>query len=454
MKRIRNIFLIVFVTSGVSTAFAQQKLSLSDAIEKGLAANYDIRIEEKLVERTTNSNNWGEAGRWPKLDLNINQNNVVNDNIETATPFQLKDKVISNSISPSVQLNWTLFNGFKINISKYRLEKLQEESEGNADIVISNTIQSIILGYYKTVLEYNRLEEFGRQLDLSRDKMDYLQTKADIGGAPTSELLLEEGNYLTDSTNFINQQLSYRRVLRDFNMLLAEDPSTAYDLTDPLETELEQYDFMDLVNRMESGNVDLKKKYISQAILQYDVGLRKTDKQPELRLNSYYNYNRNRNDLSKASFPSDGGFVPGPADPLNSVSASYAANFTLSFNLFNGGKINRAIQNARIQEDIGNIQIDKMKTSLRRDLANAFDQYNIRTQIYGVNQRKQEVSELNLQISENKYRNGSINSFDFRTVQNNQLVASIQKLTSMYNIIESKVELMRLTGGILEVYKD
>jgi outer membrane protein TolC len=304
------------------------------------------------------------------------------------------------------------------------------------------------------VLEQRRLEEFGKQLELSRDKMEYLQTKADIGGAVTSDLLLEEGNYLTDSTNFINQELSYRQAMRNLNVLLAQDPETVLELSDPLEIKIKDYDYLDLINQMESDNVDLKKQYLSQAILQYDVGIRKAEKQPVLYLNSYYNYNKNRNDLSKASFPSDGGFVSGPSDPLTSITGTYAANFTLSFNLFNGGRINRAIQNARIQEDIGNIQIDRLKTSLRKDLANAYDQYNIRRQIFGVNQRKKEVSELNLNISDDKYKNGSISSFDFRTVQNNQLVASIQELQSLYNLIDSNVELMRLTGGIIRVYKN
>jgi len=48
----------------VSTSiYAQKSLSISDAIEQGLAANYDILIEDKQVERATNSNSWGEAGR-------------------------------------------------------------------------------------------------------------------------------------------------------------------------------------------------------------------------------------------------------------------------------------------------------------------------------------------------------------------------------------------------------
>ena len=63
------------------------------------------------------------------------------------------------------------------------------------------------------------------------------------------------------------------------------------------------------------------------------------------------------------------------------------------------------------------------------------------------------LADLNVDISTEKFRNGSINSFNFRTVQNNQLIAGIQELQSMYDLIDSRVTLMRLTGGIIEVYK-
>lgn len=444
------LILIAFVSVPV---LAQENLSLSEAISAGLAANYDILIESKRVDQTVLNNAWGEAGRYPTLDFRLNQNNTMVDNIETATPFQLKDKVISNSVNPGLYLNWTLFNGFKINITKQRLEKLQEESLGNADIVIANTIQAIILGYYKAILERERMHNFEQQMNLSRDKYSYIKSKADIGGANTSDLLLDETNYLTDSTNFVNQQLLYRQSIRQLNALLSRSADRRYVLTDSLNIGDETYSYKDLVAKMNSENVDLRKQYLSQAILTYDIGIRKADRQPVLAMNGFANYNQNRNDLSNASFPADGGFVSGPADPLTSASATYAVNFTLSWNLFNGGKINRAIQRVKIQEDIGNMQIDKLRINLERDLANAYDQYLIRQQLYGINKRKREVADLNVEISTEKFRNGSINSFDYRIVQNNQLLAGIQELQSLYDLIDSRVTLMRLTGGIIEVYK-
>lgn len=224
-------------------------------------------------------------------------------------------------------------------------------------------------------------------------------------------------------------------------------------MTDGLSYEDENYQLEELLTKLNSKNVDLKKQYISQQIMKHNLGLAKADRYPTVSVNSGYSHNRSRVDLSNASFPAEGGgFGPGPSEPLSAVTDNYFANFTISFTLFNGGKITRAIQNAIIQEDIANLQTAQLKTNLYRDLAKAFDQYQIRKQLYGITARKQDATNTNLSISEEKFKNGSINSFDYRTVQNNSLSASLERLQAIYNLIDSKISLMRLTGGIIETY--
>jgi outer membrane protein len=146
-----------FISTGLVQA--QQPLTLSEAIGIGLERNYNIQLEQKNVHVSANNNTWGEAGALPTISLNLTQNNIITDNVKTAGPFQLQDITLNNSLSPSANLTWTIFNGFKVNMTKRRLDQLQAESEGNASIVISNTLQSIILGYYLSVMEQSRLED-------------------------------------------------------------------------------------------------------------------------------------------------------------------------------------------------------------------------------------------------------------------------------------------------------
>lgn len=451
MKRIL-IFFIGMVCAGYLTS-AQETLSLSDAIQTVLQRNYDLLIELGNVEVARNNNNLGEAGRFPTISLNVNQNNTLSDNVKVAFPTSTQGETLSNTINPSINANWTIFDGFKVNINKKRFELLQAETEDNASIVIANTLQSTILGYYLAVLEQERLEEFEKQLGLSRDKFAYVQVKSDLGSAVSTEVLLEEGNYLTDSINYINQQLAFRNSVRNLNVLLAEkNIAKMYVFTDSLNIPDEEYTLEDMRAKMLNANVDLKKRYITQSVLGQATKLSYADRYPTLSFNGGFSENKNSLDLSNASFFTGDGFADGPSTRLSSTTDTYSANFTLSFTLFNGGKIKRAIRNSIVNERVGQLRVDELENSLDKDLLSTLDQYNIRRQLFGINARRENAAAINLNLSEEKFRNGSINSFDYRDVQNNYLSSSILKLQAAYNLISSKVDLMRLTGGLIQEY--
>lgn len=452
-------FILSIITLCVFTAKAQESLSLSSAIETGLANNFNIRIEQGNVDVARLNNNWGEAGIFPSITASAVGSKTVFENQEAINPFQILGKTGTTQIQPSIRLDWNLLSIYNIQISKRRLEQLQAESEGNASIVIANAIQSIILGYYVAVLEKERLEQFQGQLSLSKDKYERVKVRKEIGSAITSDLLLEEGNYLTDSTNYINQQLKYENAIANLNFLLgATEPAPKYELSDTLDSEIVDVDLLELIQLMENENVDLKKQYLTQKVLGYDTELRKWDRYPTLSLGANYTITKNEQDVSdwpvnRRQIRDENGNVVDVLSVGNNQNRNYGVNFTLSFTLFNGGKISRAIRRAQVQENLGEVRIDRMKASLRRDLKQAVDQYNTRKQLYAINKRRKEAAQSNLDLSRDKFENGSIDSFDYRTIQNTYLKSAIQELQSVYDLIDSKISIMRLTGGLVKEYK-
>ncbi|MDW7695693.1 TolC family protein [Flammeovirgaceae bacterium SG7u.111] len=430
----------------VNAAKAQESLSLSDAIQRGLENNFDIKLEKLTVDVNRRNNNWGEAGRYPSINLQVNQQNNRR-NIENEASF-LQGAIISNNINPQVNLNWTIFDGFRANITKSRLEKLQAESEGNAAIVVQNTMQAIILGYYQAVYQRENIQVIRNSLNVSQDRYRYILLKKELGSAVTTEVLLEEGTYLTDSLNYLNQQVVYRNAIRNLNVLLAEENTNKdYIFTDSLAYELNTYEFSDLVEKLKGNNANLRKEYISQAIIKDNIGIAKADRYPSLALSSTYSYDQARQDLSGSSFAND------PSRDLisNAITNTASINFTVSFNLYNGGRVNRAIENAMVQYDISNLRVEQFSQSLLRDLSSEYDLYTNRLSLKGIAERRKEAAELNMTLSFERYKTGSISSFDYRTVQINYLQAALQDLQATLDLIESNTALMRLTGSIVEV---
>ena len=56
----------------------------------------------------------------------------------------------------------------------------------------------------------------------------------------------------------------------------------------------------------------------------------------------------------------------------------------LSFNLTNGGNTRRAIQNAKIDEQIGQLTIEEMRKAMANQLVFLHDLYEVRKQLYDV----------------------------------------------------------------------
>lgn len=443
----RVLFTLFFALS-LLAARAQQPepLSLQEAVEKTLKQNFDIRVERKRVEQTTLDNNWGEAGRFPSIAIELQQGNTVT-NIDNPASFLTGD-ILNNNFQPVLSLNWTLFGGFRVRANKARFEALENESAGNADIVIENAVQNVIKAYYQVSLEWERLKVQERVLDYSRDRYEYIKTKKELGTAVSADLLLEETNFLTDSSSYVNQQLVYQNALRNLNQLMGEqDISAPYNLTDSLQAKPQDFDLARLQTDMLVSNANLYRQYLTQQVAAQNTRIAEAGQMPTVDLSLRASQNRNRQDLSNASLLGGGSFE----EPVNTaVTTSYAATFAFRFTIFNGGQIKRAIQRARIGEDIAQLQFENVQQSLMRDLQNLLATYNARKKLLDIARQSTEAARRNLEISEERFRVGTINSFDLRIVQNNYLNAATSALQAEYNLIAAETDLMRLTGSILQ----
>jgi len=425
-------------------SIGQEGLSLSQAIEVGLQNNFSIQIEKQRQVQSANLNTWGQAGMFPNIALNATQS-LNKLNLDNPAGFLRSGSIKSNSINPSVQANWILFEGMRIRMTKERLALLQGQSDGNAQIIIENTVQAIILAYYTVTLEKNRTTVFQNSLDLSKDRYNYVKLKGDLGSAVTFDILRDKNAYLTDSSIFLTQLLNQKNAVRNLNLLLGRPVDNEYTFADSLAVGLQDFDLDELNAAMTAANSNLKNQFINQEILRRDIRISESAIFPRLNLNLTGSNNWQTQDLSQAIFANGASGDSG----IKSTTGNLTANLTLSFTLFNGGQIKNQIKNARIQERIGQLQIRDMELTLSNSLISTYDQYNLRKNLLGIAAENLQTSELNLSLGEQRYRNGSINSFNYRDLQITYLQTALSYYQSIYNLIESKTELLRLTGGIL-----
>jgi len=436
-KRNFQFLLTILTTISGFTGLAQQPLTLDDAILKGLENNFQIQIAQEQYNIAELNNNWGTVGRFPSISLGVQSVNRYDNtpSLDSVTFKYKRSGGYTNSLAPYANLQWLLFDGLSVSMNKHKLAYLEEYSMGYASIVVENTIQSIILGYYLTLLEEERLKVLESVKELSGDRYDYEMMRKELGSSVTFEVLQAKNSYYSDSTNYLLQQLRVKNAYLTLNLLLGEPPGVRFEPVDSFQVELQYYELDDLMNKMRSSNRTLLNQYINQEILKKDVSIAKSNLWPSLTMNAGTDYSQSWYDWEKHD--------------KNTYLFDYYANFTLSFNLFNGGNTRRAIESAKINETIGQIEIQQVSQTLENLLVNQYDLYLIRKQLLEVAEVNLESARLNLQIATEKYRNGTINSFNYRDVQLIFLNASSNKLNAVYDLIDSQVELLRLSGGII-----
>ena len=125
-------------------------------------------------------------------------------------------------------------------------------------------------------------------------------------------------------------------------------------------------------------------------------------------------------------------------------------NFTVTYNLYDAGRTKRAIQNAIINEKIGQLSIDDQKRTLRGQLRLNVANYNHQADIIEINNARVLNARENLEVAEERFKSGIISSFDYRNVQLAYIRAAMTKLEAVYNLKTTETDILRLSGGIIQ----
>ena len=423
--------------------FAQTELSLMDAIKIGMQENYDIQLSSKNKRISEINNNWANAGALPTINLSAKKEEGLSDQTNNPTSF-MPYELRSTSINGNTNVSWTLFNGFAIRANKAKLRNLEEISSNNATLTIENTIQGIILQYYNCVLQKERLELLQKVVRLANNRLEYQQTKYDIGVSSKIDLLQIENTILTDSSNLIMQELSYNNAIKNLNLVLGKEIEKTWNLTDEIDTEIQLFSYENLKASTLADNTNIKNQYYNIQLAKQDIRLSKAVFYPMISVNSGAAYNESTYDIGELSNSMDN----------TGESLNYFANFSINFRLFDGGKLYSTLRKVKVQKEINDLQYEKVKREVLHQLSLINNKYNSRISAFSLNQKAFKIAETNYALATDKQNRGVINSFMLRDIEIAFITSGINAQQAAYNLMESKIALLKITGGIIQGYKE
>ena len=423
--------------------FAQTELSLMDAIKIGMQENYDIQLSSKNKRISEINNNWANAGALPTINLSAKKEEGLSDQTNNPTSF-MPYELRSTSINGNTNVSWTLFNGFAIRANKAKLRNLEEISSNNAILTIENTIQGIILQYYNCVLQKERLELLQKVVRLANNRLEYQQTKYDIGVSSKIDLLQIENAMLTDSSNLIMQELNYNNAIKNLNLTLGKEIETTWNFTDEIDTEIQLFSYENLKASTLADNTNIKNQYYNIQLAKQDIRLSKAVFYPMISVNSGAAYNESTYDIGELSNSMDN----------TGESLNYFANFSVNFRLFDGGKLYSTLRKVKVQKEINDLQYEKVKREVLHQLSLINNKYDSRISAFSLNQKAFKIAETNYALATDKQNRGVINSFMLRDIEIAFITSGINAQQAAYNLMESKIALLKITGGIIQGYKE
>jgi len=419
--------------SGKTTA--QEVMSLQKAIETGLKNNYSIQLQRNDAQIASNNNTIGNAGFLPSLMLNGTQNNTISTTHQEQFSGTVKDVTNgkSNSLNLGAQLNWTLFDGLNMFVTKRMLSVLEELGQNGTRIVVEGTVSDITLSYFG-IIQLKKLVRVAKDaVDLSMQRKRIAAAKVSLGAGSQLMLLQSTVDLNADSTRLIRQLVLLDQAYANFNQLLCREPAHSFDIHDSIQLSVPQlYD--SIVSRALRQNSRLTGARLNQKLTRLGVQQAQSDRYPQLNLTAGYSY---------STLNAQTGFLQ--------YNRSYGPSYglTLTYNLFNGFNVNRAIKNAKVLMNSGEIESEDVELSLKNDLYQIYREFGANLEIVKMQLANVEVARENVTIAFEKYQLGSINDIELREIQQKLIDAEYQLISSQFEAKKAEVELERLSGMLL-----
>jgi len=427
---------------------AQEKLSLAQAIEIGIQNNYQIEIARQNLQIASNNNDWGTAGRYPNVDLNLNSANGYRN--AKSPGFLLEQSALNTGITPSIDATWTIYDGKRVNTTKEQLEQIENQTTTGISIATENTVQAVILAYHRALIQAEQLTTLREVLTLSRDRIEYQNVRKEFGQAGKFDLLQTQDAYLNDSTNILIQENNVATAYRDLNLAMGEDNlSKTYQLVDGLNYEPKAYQLADLEQALYANNQNLQSLIINRELANINTRFQESFTKPTINLGSGLSYDLTGTNGTQLLAIGDQPPFEAENNGTNKTFNFYV-NIQANYNLFDGGQRKRNIENAKVDELVAQLNINELKRTLSNQLQNALANYNNQLRLVNLTENLIENAKENLTIGQERFKGGLITSFDYRSIQLAFVNASQSRLNAIFNLKNTEVELMRLTGELIK----
>ncbi|MDR2628007.1 MAG: TolC family protein, partial [Dysgonamonadaceae bacterium] len=416
-------------------SYAQEVYTLQRCLEIGLERNYNIRIARNEQLISENNLSIGNAGYLPSLNLNAGYSGLVeNRKQELAADGSIVNSngIQDQSLTAGLNMEWTIFDGLKIQTNYQRLRELQKTGALNTRLTIEDFISQLSAEYYNYVQQKIRLKNLRSAVSLSRERLRIVEARYNIGSMSRLDLQQAKVDFNADSSRLIKQyEVLQTSRIRLNEMMALEDVNKNIMVRDSVIVPNALLEEETLWNKTLSSNAGLLLSQKNKTLSALDYKTVKSRNFPYLKLNAGYGY-----DLYK--------YGTGSYKQQENLGFNYG--LTLGFTIFDGFNRKREQKNARLQIENRQLEYEQLELRLKSDLSNIWIAYRNNLELLSLEKQNLSTATENYEIAIERYKLGDLSGIELREAQNSLLEADERLLLAEYNTKICEISLMQISG--------
>ncbi len=410
--------------------------TLPDCLGIGLENNYSILISRNEEEITRNNATIANAGYLPTIDLSAGYTGNLSDTKTTTREGETTkgNGIYDQVVNAGINLNWTIFDGFKISTTYQRLKELEKQGEINTRITIENFVSDLTAEYYNFVQQKIRLKNLRYAVSLSKERLRIVEERYNIGSFSRLDLQQARVDFNADSAQYMKQQEVLNTSRIRLNELMAIPNVNEYFIVQDsliIVNELLNYD--DLEKSTMQINASLIKAAYNNNLALLDLKLVNSRNYPYLRFNGGYGYTYNKYEI-------------GATDKRQNLGLNFG--LTIGFNLFDGNR-RRERKNALLEIENSRLERREVEQAIKADLSTLWLAYLNNIEMLKLERENIVAAKENLEIAMERYMLGNLSGIEMREAQKSLLDAEERILTAEYNTKLCEISLLQISGKIL-----
>jgi outer membrane protein len=429
MKKIILLLSLIIFFSRIT--YSQSILTADDAVNMVLKNNYDILVSLNSTRIDSINNTPGNAGMLPGLAITGSDNYSpgVNSHQKLSDgTLSTSNNTLSNSFNTGIVLDWTLFDGGKMFVSKKKLSEIQSLGEIQFRDKVLQTIHDVILAYYDVVRQKQQLTSINEVITYNLERVKISQTAFDAGLFPKTYLLQAKIDLNVYQENAINQQSVIIAAKRTLNRILGRNADVPFEVPDtiPFNFVPDKKEFSRLLD-LNNTTILASQKQINLSKL----NLKEVNTMlfPRLNFNAGYSMSQSNNNVGNVLMNRNNGPHIGG---------------TITIPIYQSGEASRQIKIAKINLQSADYDLQNTLLLVNEQLQNAFTQFENQQQLLKIEKDNVILAKENLEITIQRLRLGQTTSLEVSLAEGSYVESLTRLINFEYNLKAAETKLKQL----------